>query len=169
VQLYGHTVTTQVFVLRALWYAALPDQPVRIVLVRDPHGRRQLDAFFCTDLGMDAGFILEAYACRWCLEVTFHDTKQFLGLAEPSASGGSEPAGGAADGAVRLPGLRLGPALVRRARRQRAAAGLASATVVSPQGRTVLPGYAQHAAAGWLAGRTFCVSVPVREPSKIWR
>ena len=132
-QLYGQTVTTQVFVLRALWYAALPDQAVRIVLVRDPHGRRQLDAFFCTDVGVDAGFILEAYARRWCLEVTFQDTKQFLGLAEPSASrlwrgppeatGGSAPAGGAADGAIRLPGLRPGPALVRGARRQSASGG----------------------------------------------
>jgi len=83
VQRYGQTVTTQVCVLRALWSAALPDQPVRIVLVRDPTGRRKLDAFFCTDVGVDAGFILEAYARRWCLEVTFHDTKQFLGLAEP--------------------------------------------------------------------------------------
>lgn len=83
VQLYGQTVTTQVFVLRALWYKALPAAPVRIVLVRDPTGRRKLDAFFCTDEAADAGFILEAYGRRWCLEVTFHDTKQFLGLAEP--------------------------------------------------------------------------------------
>jgi hypothetical protein len=83
VTIYGQSVTTQVFVLRALWYAALRDQPLRIALVRDPSGRRQLDAFFCTDLTVGAGFILEAYARRWSLEVTFHDAKQFLGLAEP--------------------------------------------------------------------------------------
>ena len=83
VSLYGQTLTTQVGTLRALWYTALRQQPVRIVVVRDPNGRRQLDAFFCTDLSVDAGFILEAYARRWCLEVTFHDAKQFLGLAEP--------------------------------------------------------------------------------------
>lgn len=83
VTIYGQTLTTQVFVLRALWYAALRDQPLRIVLVRDPVGRRQLDAFFCTDLTAGAAFILEAYARRWALEVTFHDTKQFLGVAEP--------------------------------------------------------------------------------------
>jgi hypothetical protein len=83
VTLYGQTLPTQVLTLRALWYAALPDQPVRIVVVRDPTGRRQLDAFFCTDLAVDASCILEAYARRWCLEVTFHDAKQFLGLAEP--------------------------------------------------------------------------------------
>jgi hypothetical protein len=85
VQLYGQTVLTQVFALRALWYTALRDQPLRIILVRDPSGRRQLDAFFCTEVSADAGFILMAYARRWTLEVTFHDTKQCLGLAEPQS------------------------------------------------------------------------------------
>jgi Transposase DDE domain len=83
VALYGRTVTTQVRTLRALWYAALRAQPVQIVLVRDPTGKRRDEAFFGTDLAADARFILEAYARRWCLEVTFHDAKQFLGFAEP--------------------------------------------------------------------------------------
>jgi hypothetical protein len=83
VAIYGRTVTTQVRTLRALWYAALRTQPVQIVLVRDPTGKRRDEAFFCTDLAADARFILEAYARRWCLEVTFHDAKQFLGFAEP--------------------------------------------------------------------------------------
>jgi DDE superfamily endonuclease len=83
VTIYGRTVTTRVRTLRALWYAALPGQPVQIVLVRDPTGKRRDEAFFCTDLAADARFILEAYARRWCLEVTFHDAKQFLGFADP--------------------------------------------------------------------------------------
>lgn len=83
VALYGRTVTTQVLTLRALWYAALRAAPVRIVVVRDPRGKRREEAFFCTDLSVDAVFILEAYARRWTLEVTFHDTKQGLGLADP--------------------------------------------------------------------------------------
>ncbi|MBI3967157.1 MAG: hypothetical protein HY329_16105 [Chloroflexi bacterium] len=69
--------------MRALWYGALRDQPIRIALVRDPSGHRGTEAFFCTDLSTDAGFVLEAYARRWSLEVTFHDTKQALGLADP--------------------------------------------------------------------------------------
>jgi hypothetical protein len=81
--LYGQPVQPQVRTFRALWYAALRDQPLRIVVVRDPAGRRQLDAFFSTDASADAGFILTAYARRWALEVTFHDAKQYLGLAEP--------------------------------------------------------------------------------------
>jgi hypothetical protein len=83
VAIYGRTVTTQGRTVRALWYAALRAQPLQIVLVRDPTGKRRDDAFFCTDLAADARFILEAYARRWCLEVTFHDAKQFLGFADP--------------------------------------------------------------------------------------
>ena len=83
VTIYGRTVTTQVRPVRALWYAALRDQPVQIVLVRDPTGKRRDEAFFCTDPAATARFILEAYARRWCLEVTFHDAKQFLGFADP--------------------------------------------------------------------------------------
>jgi DDE superfamily endonuclease len=82
VTIYGRTVTTQVRPLRALWYTALRAQPVQIVLVRDPTGKRRDEAFFCTDPTADAQFLLEAYARRWCLEVTFHDAKQFLGFTE---------------------------------------------------------------------------------------
>ena len=83
VTLYGRAVTPQVFALTALWYAALPEHPVRIVVVRDPTGRRQDEAFFCTDTGAAEAFILEGYARRWTLEVTFHESKQWLGLADP--------------------------------------------------------------------------------------
>src|SRR5918998_823501 len=78
VTLYGRPVTPHVFALTALWYAALPEHLVRIVVVRDPAGRRQDEAFFCTDPGVTDGFILEGYARRWTLEVTFHDSKQWL-------------------------------------------------------------------------------------------
>jgi hypothetical protein len=83
VRLYGRTLTTQTFTLTALWYAALREQPVRIAVVRDPHGRRQDEAFFCTDLTVAAPFILEGYARRWTLEVAYHDSKQWLGLEDP--------------------------------------------------------------------------------------
>jgi hypothetical protein len=85
VRIYGRTVVTHVFRGTALWYAALPTQPVRFVVVRDPAGRRQDEAFFCTDLTAGAAFLLEGYARRWCLEVTFHDAKQALGLADSPA------------------------------------------------------------------------------------
>jgi hypothetical protein len=83
VTLYGRSVTPLVFGCTALWYGALRDHPVRIVIVRDPGGRRRGEAFFCTDLAVDHAFILEAYARRWTIEVTFHDQKQFLGFEDP--------------------------------------------------------------------------------------
>ena len=81
--IYGRQVTPLVFGVTALWYGALRDQPVRIVVVRDPSGRRRDEAFFCTDLTLGAAGILEGYARRWTLEVSFHDQKQFLGFEDP--------------------------------------------------------------------------------------
>jgi len=83
VTLYARQVMPLVFGCTALWYGALRDQPVRIVIVRDPSGRRRDEAFFCTDLTVDHAFILEGYARRWTIEVAFHDQKQFLGFEDP--------------------------------------------------------------------------------------
>lgn len=83
VTLYGHTVTPLVFRGTALWYSALRDQPIRFVVVRDPSGRRRDEAFFCTDRAASVSRILEVYARRWTLEVTFFDCKQSLGLEDP--------------------------------------------------------------------------------------
>ena len=82
---YGRTVTAHVVTCRALWYVARRNQPVRIVVVRDPSGNRKDEACFCTDVGVTAGFLLEMYARRWTLAVTFHDAKQYLGFADPQS------------------------------------------------------------------------------------
>jgi hypothetical protein len=80
--LYGRAVSPRTFSLEALWYGALRSQLIRIVVVRDPSRRRRDEAFFCTDLTQDPAFILQTYAARWTLEVTFHDTKQHLGFGQ---------------------------------------------------------------------------------------
>ena len=36
-----------------------------------------------TDVGATAGFLLETYARRWTLAVTFHDAKHHLGFEDP--------------------------------------------------------------------------------------
>jgi hypothetical protein len=82
VVLYGRAVTPRVFTFTALWYGALRSQLIRIVVVRDPSGRRREEAFFCTDLAQDPASILQTYAHRWTLEVTFHDSKQHLGFGQ---------------------------------------------------------------------------------------
>ena len=83
VTLYGRQVTPLVFGLTALWYGALRDHPVRIVVVRDPSGRRRDEAFFCTDPDATLAPLLEAYARRWTVEVAFHDAQQCLGFEDP--------------------------------------------------------------------------------------
>lgn len=83
VTLYGRTVTPLVFRGTALWYSVLRAAPVRYVVVRDPSGRRQDAAFCCTDLGVSVRFLLETYAKRWTVEVTFWLLKGTLGFEEP--------------------------------------------------------------------------------------
>jgi hypothetical protein len=83
VTLYGRAVTPLVFRGTALWYGVLRAAPVRYVVVRDPSGRRKDAAFCCTDLAASAAFLLETYAKRWTLEVTFFLLKGLLGFDEP--------------------------------------------------------------------------------------
>jgi hypothetical protein len=52
-------------------------------VVRDPRGRRKDAAFCCTDLTVSVAFLLETYAKRWTLEVTFWLLKGWLGFEEP--------------------------------------------------------------------------------------
>ncbi len=97
--LYGRAVTPRVFTCTALWYGVLRAQPVCIVVVRDPSRRRRTEAFFCTDLAAEPTFVLQTYAARWTLEVTFHDSKQHLGFGQaqsqaPRAVGRTAPFAG---------------------------------------------------------------------------
>ena len=83
VDIYGRKLTTLITERVAIWYYPLRTAPVKIVIVRDPKRHRKDEAFFCTDTSVDARFILEGFARRWSLEVTFHDAKQFLGFEDP--------------------------------------------------------------------------------------
>lgn len=83
VTLYGRTVRPLVFRGTALWYSVLREAPVRYVVVRDPSGRRTDAAFCCSDLSVSVAFLLESYAKRWTLEVTFFLLKGLLGFDEP--------------------------------------------------------------------------------------
>lgn len=78
--LYGKSVTVNYKTIDALWYSSAGSAPLRIVVVRDPKGKRKDDCFFSTDLTIRPQAILEAYALRWSLEVAFRDSKQFLGF-----------------------------------------------------------------------------------------
>ena len=85
VRLYGKDVPVRYKTRVALWYNSAGTLPLRILLVRDPKGRRKDDAFFSTDPQMSVEAILEIYAQRWSLEVAFRDTKQQLGFERSQA------------------------------------------------------------------------------------
>ncbi|MGB8833407.1 MAG: hypothetical protein WCC95_14745, partial [Candidatus Sulfotelmatobacter sp.] len=83
VWLYGRTVKVWYKSIDALWYSSAGPRLLRIVVVRDPRGRRRDDCFFSTDLTLKPPQILETFALRWPLEVCFRDVKQFLGFEDP--------------------------------------------------------------------------------------
>ena len=65
----------------AVWYhSGLPPVPIRWLLVRDPLGELQPQAFLCTDLDAAPVDILQWFVSRWQLEVTFQDARAHLGV-----------------------------------------------------------------------------------------
>lgn len=81
---FGLHATLWVKTQRALYYKAGKDRLLTIVLVHDPEGKRPDQIFYCTRLDWEARQILAAYAGRWAIEVTFENSKQFLGLEDPA-------------------------------------------------------------------------------------
>ncbi len=60
-----------------------PDRPLKIVAVEPLSGGRKPQAFFSTCPKDSAVEVLTRYACRWPIEVTYHDVKGHLGFEEP--------------------------------------------------------------------------------------
>ena len=61
-------------------HSGLPPVPIRWLLVRDPLGELQPQAFLCTDLDAAPVDILQWFVARWQLEVTFQDARAHLGV-----------------------------------------------------------------------------------------
>ena len=65
----------------AVWYhTGKPVVPIRWVVVRDPEGRFEPQAFLSTKLGAAPAQIVEWFAQRWQVEVTFAETRAHLGV-----------------------------------------------------------------------------------------
>jgi hypothetical protein len=74
----------------ALWNNPGRRVPIRYVLVRDPTGELEPQAFLCTDLEADPVDILRWFIRRWSIEVTFAEVRRHLGVETQRQS--SEPA-----------------------------------------------------------------------------
>jgi len=65
----------------AVWYSnGLPPATIRWVLVRDPSGEREPQAFLCTDLDLEPAAILGRFVFRWRIETTFQEVREHLGV-----------------------------------------------------------------------------------------
>jgi hypothetical protein len=65
----------------AVWYhSGKPPVAIRWVLVRDPKGRCEPQAFLSTDLTLSARQIVLYFIRRWSMETTFQEARQYLGL-----------------------------------------------------------------------------------------
>ena len=64
----------------ALWHHPGMRVPIRWVLVRDPSGEKEPQAFLCTDLDADPVDVLRWFVRRWRVETTFEEARRHLGL-----------------------------------------------------------------------------------------
>jgi len=80
--IYGRRDRLRVVCTVARVYAA-PNRPLRVVVIEALSGGRGREVFYSTDLSLTAEELLEHYAQRWSIEVTFRDAKQSLGFDQP--------------------------------------------------------------------------------------
>src|ERR687893_1155316 len=64
----------------ALWHHPGMRVPIRWVLVRDPSGEKEPQAFLCTDLAADPVDILRWFVRRWRTETTSEEARRHLGV-----------------------------------------------------------------------------------------
>jgi SRSO17 transposase len=92
VTIYGRPVQIFVKTKVVLWYSVCKARKIRLVVTRDPKGVLEDRAYFTTDVGSnddeqremhEVQATLTVFSRRWSLEVTFFNTKQFLGLEDP--------------------------------------------------------------------------------------
>jgi hypothetical protein len=65
----------------ALWYhAGVAPVPIRWIIVRDPTGKLEPQAFLSTDLNARPRDIIAWFVARWNLEVTFQEVRAHVGV-----------------------------------------------------------------------------------------
>ncbi len=65
----------------AVWYhSGIPPVPIRWVLVQNPLGEHEPQAFLSTDLDAAPETILQWFVSRWRVETTFQEVRAYLGV-----------------------------------------------------------------------------------------
>ena len=81
---YGLHSVQRVKEMTGLYYRAGGSRVLKLVLVRDPAGRRKDQMFYATRVDWDARRVLDLYCGRWSVEVSFANAKGLLGLGDPA-------------------------------------------------------------------------------------
>ena len=76
------TATVEVHAFTCLWYGVLANQSVKVVMVRDVGKDGYGIAIVSTDLHASDVQLIERYARRWSIEVTFEEGKHIAGVAD---------------------------------------------------------------------------------------
>lgn len=82
IRLYGKETIVSVRRFRAIWYKAAGNEPLSVVLVRDPVGDYPDQAYFDTDVTASDTETIRRYSHRWSTEITYRETKSLLGSAD---------------------------------------------------------------------------------------
>jgi hypothetical protein len=85
VVLYGRMQWVTYQSWTAQWYRACGARLLHVVVTKTTHGKIPFRVFFCTDPEVSVEYLLQRYASRWSIEVTFYNMKQFLGFADSQA------------------------------------------------------------------------------------
>lgn len=83
ISLYGKETIISTHQLLAIWYKAAGNEPLSIVLVKDPCGEYPDTAYFDTDTQASDQETITRYSHRWSTEITNRETKTLLGSADP--------------------------------------------------------------------------------------
>jgi hypothetical protein len=79
-----------VYARKVLWYR-VSQEPVLMVINRDPAGKEKDDFIYTTDLSLTAEQVVGDFLGRWSIEDTIKNTKQLLGGQEPQTRKGRGP------------------------------------------------------------------------------
>jgi len=79
---YGQTGEVLLADIACLWWGSLHRTRMRLILVREPDGRRRDLALITTDLTAPIEEIIVRYCARWSIEQTIKDAKEILGAGD---------------------------------------------------------------------------------------
>jgi hypothetical protein len=79
-----------VYARKVVWYR-VSQQPLLLVISRDPSGKEKDNFFFTTDLNLTEEQVIRGFVGRWSIEDTIKNTKQLVGGQEPQTWKGRGP------------------------------------------------------------------------------